>query len=178
MLKQSKLLAIIFRTLAIISRITRSRNIYMKLYCKSLKFKGIILNGTPRFIHYKSMLDASSKLVLGDNIVISTNVLILTHDYSYTTGLIAIDKKPKTDIAIVSPVVIGNNCFIGAGSIILPGSIIGNNVIIGAGTVVKGNIPNYSVVIGNPCKIQGTTKELGSKNLNRYTSDFLHFDKS
>ncbi|MCD7710451.1 MAG: hypothetical protein LUI04_03750 [Porphyromonadaceae bacterium] len=48
---------------------------------------------------------------------------------------------------------IGDNCFIGAGAIILPGSRIGDNVIIGAGAVVKGEIPSNSVVIGNPCKI-------------------------
>lgn len=43
--------------------------------------------------------------------------------------------------------------FIGAGAIILPQSKIGNYCIIGAGAVVKGTIPDYSVVVGNPCKI-------------------------
>ena len=56
-------------------------------------------------------------------------------------------------MAIVKPVSIGDNSFIGAKSIILPGTQIGDNVIIGAGTVVKGKIPDNVVVAGNPCRI-------------------------
>lgn len=47
---------------------------------------------------------------------------------------------------------IGDNVFVGAGAIILPQTRIGNYCIIGAGAVVKGTIPDYSVVVGNPCK--------------------------
>ena len=37
--------------------------------------------------------------------------------------------------------------------IILPGSNIGNNVIIGAGSVVRGNVPEYAIVAGNPANV-------------------------
>ena len=57
------------------------------------------------------------------------------------------------------PVNIGTNSFIGAGAIILPGSSIGEHCIIGAGAVVKGNIPDFSIVIGNPCKVIGDTRK-------------------
>ncbi|MDE7380991.1 MAG: serine acetyltransferase [Muribaculaceae bacterium] len=49
--------------------------------------------------------------------------------------------------------VIGNNCVFGCGSIAIGNIKIGNNVIIGAGAVVTKDIPDNSVVIGNPCKI-------------------------
>lgn len=52
-----------------------------------------------------------------------------------------------------SSVLVKDNVFIGAGAILLPGTIIGENSIVGAGAVVKGEIPPCSVVIGNPCKI-------------------------
>ena len=48
---------------------------------------------------------------------------------------------------------IGNDCFVGAGSIILPGVHIGNKVIIGAGSVVAKSIPDNSVAVGNPAKV-------------------------
>jgi galactoside O-acetyltransferase len=48
---------------------------------------------------------------------------------------------------------IGNDCFIGARSFILPGVTIGNNCIVGAGSVVSGNIPDNSLVVGNPATI-------------------------
>lgn len=47
----------------------------------------------------------------------------------------------------------GDNCFVGAGAIILPGTTIGNYCIVGAGAVVKGTFPDYSVIAGNPAKI-------------------------
>lgn len=48
---------------------------------------------------------------------------------------------------------IGNEVFVGAGSIILPGVHIGNRVIIGAGSVVTKDIPDNSVAAGNPAKV-------------------------
>ena len=50
-------------------------------------------------------------------------------------------------------IIIGNNCFIGARSTILPGVTIGDNTIIGAGSVVTKDIPSNVVAVGNPCKI-------------------------
>ena len=50
-------------------------------------------------------------------------------------------------------VTIGNDVFVGASSIILPGVHIGNRVIIGAGSIVKHDIPDNSVAVGNPAKV-------------------------
>ncbi len=51
------------------------------------------------------------------------------------------------------PVTIGNNCWIGAGAIILPGISIGDNSVIGAGSVVTKDIPANVVAVGNPCRV-------------------------
>ncbi len=142
----------LFKTIAILSRIFRSRSFYMLLLKMAHSFNGVNFVGNPRFIHPSAVLDPTDKLVLGENIVISTGVLVLTHDYSYTTGLIALNERPKTDIAVIKQVLIGNDCFIGANSIILPGTKIGSNVIVGAGSVVKGIIDDFSIIAGNPAK--------------------------
>ncbi len=52
-----------------------------------------------------------------------------------------------------APVKIGNYCWIGGGSIILPGIEIGDGCVIGAGSVVTHNIPPHSVAVGNPCRV-------------------------
>lgn len=52
----------------------------------------------------------------------------------------------------LKPITIGNNCFIGARTTILPGTIIDDNCIIGACSVVKGHVPEGSIVCGNPAK--------------------------
>ncbi len=52
-----------------------------------------------------------------------------------------------------APITIGDNVWIGGGSIILPGVTIGNNVTIGAGSVVTKSIPDNVLALGNPCKV-------------------------
>ena len=83
-------------------------------------------------------------ITIGDNVVLAPRVHILAHDAS--TGLF----MGKTRAANVA---IGNNVFIGAGAIILPGVHIGSNVIVGAGSIVTKDIPDKSVVAGNPARV-------------------------
>jgi len=135
----------------------------MKLYNMLLKKNGMNLKGTPRFIAKSVRFDDFDKITLGDRFVASMNVHFLTHDFSYTTALISIDEKPKTDIGILREIVVGDNVFIGMNSILLPGTKIGNNVIIGAGSVLRGTIPDFSIVTGNPAKVTGDIREFAQK---------------
>lgn len=132
---------------------------YQKLNYYYLKKSGVKLYGSIPSIQLDSSIDLSGQLSIGDNVTISKSVIILTHDYSVTKALISSGKKIDSGVAVIKPVTIGNNVFIGAGSIILCGSQIGNNVIIGAGTVVRGKIPDNVVVTGNPCKIIRSIQE-------------------
>ena len=91
---------------------------------------------------------------IGNNVVLAPRVHILAHDAS--TGLFLGYTK-------VSNVKIGNNVFIGAGSIVLPGVTIGDNVVIGAGSIVSRDIPTNSVAVGNPAKVICSLEEYLSK---------------
>ena len=86
-------------------------------------------------------------VTIGDNVTIS-GTTILAHDGS-TKKILGYSK--------VAPVTIGNDVFIGYGSIVLPGVTIGNKVIVGAGTVCSKNIPDNSVVV---CGIDTTYRFL------------------
>jgi len=78
---------------------------------------------------------------IGDNVTLSLRVTILAHDAS---------SKLLIGYTRIGKVIIGNNVFIGANTTILPGVRIGNDVIIGANSVVTKDIPDDSVVVGNP----------------------------
>ena len=52
-----------------------------------------------------------------------------------------------------APITIGDNVWIGGGSIVMPGVSIGNNVTIGAGSVVTKDVPDNVLALGNPCKV-------------------------
>lgn len=80
---------------------------------------------------------------IGDNCTL-TNCTVLAHDAS-TKKMIGYSK--------VGEVIIGNNVFVGHGSIILCGVHIGNNVIIGAGSVVTKDIEDNVVAAGNPVRV-------------------------
>lgn len=64
---------------------------------------------------------------------------------------------------MLNPISIDENSFIGARSSILPGTVIGKNVIVGACSVVKGNIPDNSIVVGNPAKVIGLTNNYAER---------------
>lgn len=81
---------------------------------------------------------------IGDNVTLAPRVHILCHDAS---------TKVHLGYTKIGRVVIGNNVFIGAESIVLPNVKIGNNVIVGANSTVSRNIPDNVVVAGNPAKV-------------------------
>lgn len=64
-------------------------------------------------------------------------------------------------------VIIGDNVFVGHGTIILPDTHIGSNCVIGAGSVVSKDIPDNSVAVGNPIKIIGTYADFVEKHKNQ-----------
>ena len=92
-------------------------------------------------------------LTIGNNVTI-TNCRLLTHDAS-TKKFLGYTKAGK--------IVIGNNVFIGANAVVLPNTHIGDRVIIGAGAVVAHDMPDNSVVVGNPCRVICTCDEYIAK---------------
>lgn len=99
-------------------------------------------------------------ITLGDNVTISGNVTLLTHDNSIQKVI-----KDKTDY--LGAIKIGNNCFIGAGSMILLGVTLADNIIVAAGSVVTKSFHDNGIIIaGNPAKKIGTWSDFGAKYAN------------
>ena len=88
------------------------------------------------------VVTAYEHIKIGDNVMLGPNVLIYDqdHDYRAEGGVAAM--KFKT-----APVVIGNNVWIGANTLILRGTTIGGNSVVGGWTVIKGEYPPNSVII-------------------------------
>ena len=77
-------------------------------------------------------------LKIGKNNQISFFASVITHDFVNNIHL-------ETRI--------GDNCFIGAFSIVMPGVTIGDSCVIGAGSVVTSDIPSNSIAVGNPARV-------------------------
>lgn len=113
-------------------------------------------------------------IIIGDNVTLAPRVHILAHDAS---------TKIYLNYTKIKNVTIGNNVFIGASSIIMPGVSIGNDVIIGAGSVVTKDVPENSLYGGNPAKYVCSTidyikkQKLEMKKDNVFDQDYTLREK-
>lgn len=103
----------------------------------------------------------ANKLTIGNCVSIGANVLIIDTDchqidYRVRHGLCKYEESPAPEEhkkIQTAPIVIEDNVWIGAHSIILKGVTIGARSIIGAGSVVTNDIPADCIAVGNPCKV-------------------------
>lgn len=108
-------------------------------------------------INVDTVIDSSFcwLIKIGDNVTFATNVLILAHDAS---------TKKYLGYTKIGHVKIGNDVFVGANTTILPNVNIGDNCIIGANSVVKTDIPDNSVAVGNPAVVVTSLDNYIEKN--------------
>jgi len=88
-----------------------------------------------------------AKVTFGDNVFIAPNCGFYTVNHPLDT------ENRNKGLEYAKPITVGNNVWIGAGCIILPGVTIGDNTVIGAGSVVVKDIPANVLAVGNPCKV-------------------------
>ena len=108
-----------------------------------------------RHVHFGSDIYLNSNctfvddghIYVGDKTMFGPNVMVLTASHPLDPKLRELGLQYNKDVHI------GNNVWIGAGAIILPGITIGDNSIVGAGAVVTKDVPSNVVVVGNPAKI-------------------------
>ena len=106
-------------------------------------------------VHFGNGIYANSNLTIvddghvyvGDNVMFGPNVTIATANHPIEPTLRAKGLQYNKDVYI------GENTWIGAGVIIVPGVRIGKNTVIGGGSVVTKDIPDNVVAVGNPCRV-------------------------
>lgn len=109
---------------------------------------------------------------IDDDVTIASQAMLITHDASCYNirRFLATDKK----LTKLGSIILERNCFIGARAIIMPGVTVGKNSIVAAGAIVTKDIPENTVVGGNPAKVICTVNEFAMKmeRINeRYTWD-------
>ena len=120
--------------------------------------------------HWGSGIYANSNLTLvddghiyiGDKVMFGPNVTVVTAAHPVEPGLRARGFQYNKDVYI------GENAWIGAEAVILPGVHIGRNAVIGAGSIVTADIPDNSVAVGNPCRVM---REAGQRDREFFFKD-------
>ena len=122
-----------WRTDALAFRVLRARKMGMKV--------------VERCRLYSLQIASEAELVeFGDDVIVSGEVMFVTHDGSIYTAL---DKFPDAN-GHYGRIRIGNGCFLGMRSTILPGVELGDNCVVAAGATVMDSFPANSVIAGNP----------------------------
>lgn len=95
-------------------------------------------------------------VTIGNDVFIGPNVSLYTACHSTDP----VERNTRREWA--EPITIGNNVWIGGSVTVLPGVTIGDNCTIGAGSVVTKDIPANSIAVGNPCRV---IKKVGQESL-------------
>lgn len=97
------------------------------------------------------VISSRSRVSIGEHVKMGGNVRIFDHDYHSLDPLYRRGAEDRLHVS-TKPVIIGDDVFIGTGSMILKGVTIGDRSIIGAGSVVTQSIPNDEIWAGNPAR--------------------------
>lgn len=108
----------------------------------SVRKGGELILGNNVSVGMDNKIAVHERVVIGDGTLLSPNVLIYDHNHVFD-----FEEGVKRKDFYTKPVLIGRNCWIGANSVILSGTVIGDYCLIGAGSVVSGEIPSRSKVI-------------------------------
>lgn len=99
------------------------------------------------YANFNLTLVDDGEITVGDYCMFGPNVTITTGGHPVDPSLR--EKAYQYNL----PIHIGNNVWIGAGAVLLPGVTIGDNTVIGAGSIVTKDIPANVVAVGNPCRV-------------------------
>jgi acetyltransferase-like isoleucine patch superfamily enzyme len=131
---------------------------------KYLRRHGVKI-GENCFINTMSFSTEPYLIEIGNDVTIASGAKFISHEGSVWCF------RNELEGGIFGKIKIGNNVFIGSDCIILLNTTIGDNCIVGAGSVVRGSFPDNSVIIGNPAKVVLNMNI--QKMLYRYNPGFL-----
>lgn len=137
-------------------RITNSKYIFLgsKIhlypYCYLKSCPGAIYIGNKSSVGEFSYINSMESVRIGNNVLIapSCHITDANHDISGTS---AVSENKR----IAKPVIIKDDCWIGANVKILSGVTIGKGVVVGAGSVINRDLPDYSIAVGVPGRVTG-----------------------
>jgi hypothetical protein len=114
-----------------------------------LRARGVRI-GSGCEIHTESFSTEPYLVTIGDRVAISGGTKFITHD-----GAAWLLRPQRLNLQFLGEIEIGDETFVGEDCIILPGARIGRGCIVAAGSVVRGRIPENSLIVGNPGRVIG-----------------------
>lgn len=144
--------------------------------------KNIII-GNNVFIGHFNYIDGFRQVVIEEGCQITNYVSVLTHSSHNSIRLYGSNYCYEDEITaglLEGPVKIGKYTFVGAHSLIMPGTTIGKGSIVSAYSFVKGEFPEYSIIRGIPARIIGDTRKMDNELLKQFPelAEYYYLNKN
>lgn len=107
--------------------------------------------GTQSYIGHRSLMYGHSGIRVGRDVLIANDVQLICGNHTFTRRDLPIRAQPPSG----APIVIEDDVWLGASSIVLGGVTVGHGSVVGAGSVVTRNLPPFSLARGVPAKVVG-----------------------
>ena len=145
-------------------------------YISWLKKQGVVIGEGTYIYPHNALIDVSrpSLVKIGKNCFLNQHFTLLTHDYVSKVLI----ETGRQFINSSGRVTIGDNVSFGQHVMVLKGVTIGDNSFIGAGSIVTKDIPANSVAVGAPCRVVMTIEEYYQKRLQRSEEEALDYLRS
>lgn len=133
------------------------------------------------WINHYVRIDAAGGVSIGEGCQIGYGSCILSHSTHISIRLMgfkSMEYAAKDRVGYVAKkTTIGRYTFVGGGSFIMPGVHVGKGCVIGVNSVVNNDLPDYSIAVGSPAKIIGSTKDIDKKFLDNPLVKECYYDK-
>ena len=141
-----------------------------------MRNKGIVLGGGTKLRPKTTRIDLTrpSLVTIGNNCYMNENFTLLTHDWVTKVFI----QSGYEFLPSSGRVTIGNNVSFGQNVMVLKGVTIGDNCFIGAGSIVTKDIPANSIAVGIPCKVVCTLEEFHNKRKGACVEETLDYARS
>ncbi|WP_238947672.1 acyltransferase [Caldimonas brevitalea] len=129
------------------------------------------------YIGHFNFIDASGGLTIGEGTQITHHVAVLTHSSHVATRLMGRQYWGHPEPVGVQRAAthIGPYCFIGAHSVVMPGSRLGRGVLVRAFSYVDGDFPDHAVIGGQPARVLGDVRDLDAAWIARHPELAPHY---
>lgn len=141
-----------YRFISFGKNFTTGRNNRFECYKIGNKTPKLVFDSNVQ-INDKCHIACVESIYIGKNVLIASNVFITDHDHGNLTKSVDFQIPWKYQKQFSKKVIIKNNVWIGENVCILKGVTIGSNTVVAAGSIVTKNIPENSVVAGNPGRV-------------------------
>lgn len=150
------------------SKVVIGENVHILGELFVMRHNGSIQIGEWTYIGDDTKIWSANKIVIGKRVEISHGVNIhdtISHSlsakerFSHMVAILTTGHPSELDNVPSKPVIIEDDVWIGFNSIILKGVTIGKGAIIGAGSVITHDVPEYTIVVGNPQRVVGKSRE-------------------